>query len=78
VAVPRPNRGAVAVPERLRAHGVTGRELEVLRLVARRWSNAEVARHLHLSVRTVETHVSHLLAKTGATDRSGLSAHLDP
>jgi DNA-binding CsgD family transcriptional regulator len=76
--VPRPNRGAVAVPERLRAHGVTGRELEVLRLVARRWSNAEVAAHLHLSVRTVETHVSHLLAKTGATDRSGLSAHLDP
>jgi len=37
-----------------------------------------VAAHLHLSVRTVETHVSNLLAKTGATDRSGLSAHLDP
>jgi DNA-binding CsgD family transcriptional regulator len=76
--VPRPNRDAVAVPERLRAHGVTGRELEVLRLVARGWSNADVAAHLHLSVRTVETHVSNLLAKTSATDRSGLSAHLDP
>jgi hypothetical protein len=34
-----------------------------------------VAARLHLSVRTVETHVSSLLAKTGATDR-GLSAWL--
>ena len=74
--VPRPNRDAVAVPERLRAHGVTGRELEVVRLVARGWSNADVAAHLHLSVRTVETHVSNLLAKSGAADRNGLTAWL--
>jgi DNA-binding NarL/FixJ family response regulator len=71
--VPRPNRDGVAVPTRLRARGVTGRELEVLRLVAHGSSNAEVAAHLHLSVRTVETHVSNLLAKTDVADRSGLA-----
>jgi DNA-binding NarL/FixJ family response regulator len=37
-----------------------------------------VAAHLHLSVRTVETHVSNLLAKTDVADRSGLAAWLDP
>lgn len=74
--VPRPNRDGVAVPERLRARGVTGRELEVLRLVARGSSNAEVAALLHLSVRTVETHVSNLLAKAGAVDRGGLAVWL--
>jgi len=50
------------VPERLRARGVTDRALDVLRLVAGGSTNAEVAARLHLSVRTVETHVSNLLA----------------
>jgi DNA-binding NarL/FixJ family response regulator len=64
------------VPERLRARGVTSREFDVLQLVGGGSSNADVAARLHLSVRTVETHVSSLLAKTGATDRGGLSAWL--
>jgi len=55
---------------------VTDRELDVLRLVAGGSTNAEVAARLHLSVRTVETHVSNLLAKTGAADRGGLAAWL--
>lgn len=53
VAVPRPGRDRTAVPARLRALGVTGRELEVLRLVAGGASNADAAARLHLSPRTV-------------------------
>ena len=60
--VPRPTRGRDTVPERLRARGVTDRALDVLRLVAGGSTNAEVAARLHLSVCTVETHVSSLLA----------------
>ena len=41
---------------------MTDRELDVLRLVAGGSTNAEVTARLHLSVRTVETHVSSLLA----------------
>ncbi|MDD7939048.1 AAA family ATPase [Actinomycetospora lutea] len=74
--VPRPGRDHTAVPPALRAIGITGRELEVLRLVADGATNAEVATRLHLSPRTVETHVSNLLAKTGATTRGQLAGWL--
>jgi DNA-binding CsgD family transcriptional regulator len=53
--------------------GVTAREAEVLGLVVDGLTNAEVARRLHLSVRTVDHHVANLLAKTGAANRAGLS-----
>jgi DNA-binding NarL/FixJ family response regulator len=52
---------------------VTRREHEVLRLVGQRLRNREIADRLHLSERTVETHVSSLLAKTGLTNRIELS-----
>jgi DNA-binding CsgD family transcriptional regulator len=70
--VPRPDRDLEIVPPRLRALGVTGRELQVLRLLAEGLSNPEIATRLHLSRRTVETHVSHLLAKTGSSSRATL------
>ena len=63
-----------AVPPRLRALGVTSREMEVLVLVARGMTNAEVADRLVLSRRTVETHVARLLAKTGSATRAQLRA----
>jgi DNA-binding CsgD family transcriptional regulator len=68
----RRGRGDSEVPPQLRARGITSRELDVLRLVAAGHGNADIAQRLFLSSRTVETHVSNLLAKTGAGNRAEL------
>jgi DNA-binding NarL/FixJ family response regulator len=52
--------------------GVTGREREVLALVAGGLSNTEIADHLHLSIATVKTHIGRLLGKLDARDRAQL------
>jgi DNA-binding NarL/FixJ family response regulator len=56
-------RPLVALPE------LTGRELEVLRLMACGMSNNEIAVELVVSRTTVKTHVSHVLDKLGVRDR---------
>ncbi|MFY0405609.1 response regulator [Solicola sp. PLA-1-18] len=48
---------------------LTEREREVLVLMARGMSNGEIAEHLVLGGATIKTHVSRVLAKTGARDR---------
>jgi DNA-binding CsgD family transcriptional regulator len=52
------------------AVGLTGRELEVLRLVAVGRSNREIANELFISPKTASVHVSNILGKLGAASRS--------
>jgi DNA-binding NarL/FixJ family response regulator len=62
----RPVPGSTAVPGMDR---LTDREVEVLRLMARGMSNAEIATELYLGEATVKTHVGRVLTKLGARDR---------
>jgi DNA-binding NarL/FixJ family response regulator len=52
------------------AGGLTGRELEVLRLMADGQSNGQIAIALYVSENTVKTHVSKIFAKLGCRDRA--------
>ena len=58
---------AAEVPDHL-----SPREVEVLRLIAHGHTNAEIGEQLFLSVRTVESHRSHIQRKTGHTTRAEL------
>lgn len=62
-AVPEP--ATMRLPD-----GLTGREGEVLGLIADGFSNAEIARRLHISIATVKTHINNLFAKAGLHDRA--------
>jgi NarL family two-component system response regulator LiaR len=57
-------------PERL-----TRREQEVLSLIARGFSNKRIALELGIAEKTVKTHVGHVLAKLGVTDRTQAAVH---
>ncbi|MCE7001215.1 response regulator transcription factor [Saccharothrix sp. S26] len=59
-------------PRSIRLDGITEREKEVLLLIARGLSNAEIMGELHLSPGTVKTHIGRLLHKLQARDRAQL------
>src|SRR6185436_19270638 len=53
--------------------GLTGRELEIVRLVAARRSNKEIGATLEISARTVRTHLSNIFSKLGVESRGELA-----
>jgi DNA-binding NarL/FixJ family response regulator len=54
---------------------LTGRELEVLKLIAKGYSNDKIAEHLVISVGTVKGHVSNILSKLHLVDRTQAAAY---
>jgi DNA-binding CsgD family transcriptional regulator len=71
-----PDRARVDIlaGRRGRTHGLTGRELQVLRLVAAGKTNAAVAGELFLSERTVERHLSNIFTKIDVATRAAATA----
>jgi DNA-binding NarL/FixJ family response regulator len=66
LAAPAPDAPALAFDE------LTPREREILDLIARGYSNPEIAGRLTLSLKTVSNHISNVLSKVQATDRMKL------
>ncbi len=65
-------RHAVGIPGLVEP--LSEREIEVLRLLAAGRSNHEIAEELSVALDTVKKHVSHILAKLGATNRTEATA----
>ncbi|GAA0984399.1 response regulator transcription factor [Acrocarpospora macrocephala] len=63
-------RTAAVPPVDQAGHSLTGREVEVLRLVATGSTNREIARRLYLSEGTVKNHISRILGRLGLRDRT--------
>jgi NarL family two-component system response regulator LiaR len=67
---------AIAQPPGEPAHErLTAREQEVLALIARGYANKRIALELGIAEKTVKTHVGHVLAKLGVTDRTQAAVH---
>ncbi|MFE9853722.1 response regulator [Streptomyces sp. NPDC005780] len=60
--------GGPATPD-ARIEKLTDREREILTVIGQGWTNTEIAERFHVAESTVKTHVSRILAKTGARDR---------
>ena len=71
-AAPAPRRAAAAPPGL--AEPLTDRELDVLRLIAAGKSNQRIAHDLVVALDTVKTHVTHILGKLGAANRTEAAA----
>ena len=61
----KPEAAAAPAPD-----GLTQREVEILRLIARGMTNPEIAAKLFLSNHTIKTHINRIFAKTGSRDRA--------
>jgi DNA-binding NarL/FixJ family response regulator len=63
-------------PTAQRSSGLTPREQDVAKLIAAGLANAEIGRRLGMSARTVGVHVTHILPKLGATNRTEIAIHV--
>jgi len=68
-ALPTRSAASPLQPPRFPA-GLTAREVEVLRLLAQGWTDAQIAEHLVISVRTVNNHTASLYSKLGVSSRA--------
>jgi two-component system, NarL family, response regulator NreC len=66
---------AAAERKRASVDPLSEREREVLRLLALGHTNQEIAKLLHISVRTAETHRAHIMQKLGLSSRADLVRH---
>jgi len=65
-----PPEESADVPVRVNAESLTGRELEVLQLMARGLTNRQIGRRLGISEHTVKFHAGGVLGKLGARSRA--------
>ncbi|HEY8398401.1 MAG TPA: response regulator transcription factor [Flavihumibacter sp.] len=65
-------RNTLTIEDRKVDEILSKREIEVLKLVCREYSNAEIAQQLFLSISTIETHRKNLIAKLGVQNTVGL------
>src|SRR5262249_29201072 len=72
--VPHPSRPTGVQPPTY-PDGLSEREVQVVRLIAAGKSNREIAQALVISRNTVERHVNHILAKTGASNRTQVAGY---
>ncbi|HEX9697261.1 MAG TPA: LuxR C-terminal-related transcriptional regulator [Actinomycetota bacterium] len=70
-----PDQGSLSRDASAPTSGLTGRELEVVRLLATGATNRTIARKLGISEKTVATHVGHMFTKLGIESRAGLTAY---
>jgi DNA-binding NarL/FixJ family response regulator len=73
MAAPRSTQGHRVPRRRPNVAGLTARELDVLRLLARGLTNKDIAAALVISRKTVSNHVEHIYAKSGASTRAAAS-----
>ncbi|MFJ3215406.1 AAA family ATPase [Kitasatospora sp. NPDC086801] len=73
-AAARPAAGPAATPPAGESFGLTPRERDVLRLLARGWSNRQIAEELYISPKTASVHVSNILGKLAVAGRGEAAA----
>lgn len=65
-------RSTITLEDRKAGEVLSKREIEILKLICKEFSNAEIAEKLFLSISTIETHRKNLIAKLGVNNTVGL------